>query len=502
MSLRTNVIATYLGQGWTGLAGFIFIPVYIKFLGIEAYGLIGFFATLQACFTLLDLGMSPTIGREMARYAGGQHSAQSIRDLLRSIECILSCVAITVVVSIFFATPWIASSWIQSKIIPNGVIIDVLKIMGLIIAIRLLGIFHRSALIGLQKHITLNIATATFASVRAGGSVIILAYVTPSILAFFVYQGIIYLLESVFLFASLERSLPKSASRPKFKLKSLIEVWRFAAGMSTVTILAILLMQVDKLLLSKVVTLSQFGIYMLASTIANALYLLIMPISQVMRPNLAEHVARCSPGNIKESYHHFSQLLTVVIAPVAVVISLFSDHFLLLWTRDPDITASASSILSILVIGTMLNGLMNPPYALQLAHGKTKFSIWMNFVAVVILVPSIYFGVNEYGSIAAAVAWLTLNLGYFFIAAPLLHRSFFPEVVRDWYIFDIGAPLLACAVVSASMFLISSPPTLLRPWDSILLMSSTFLLALIASVFSTKYGVQLIQKFRSVKQPF
>ena len=63
-----------------------FIPLYIKYLGIEAYGLIGIFALLQAWLALLDMGMTPTLSREMARFTGGAHDAQSIRDLLHVSE--------------------------------------------------------------------------------------------------------------------------------------------------------------------------------------------------------------------------------------------------------------------------------------------------------------------------------------------------------------------------------------------------------------------------------
>jgi len=55
-----------------------FVPLYIKYLGIEAYGLIGVFAILQAWLRLLDMGMKPAINREMARFTGGAHNAQSI----------------------------------------------------------------------------------------------------------------------------------------------------------------------------------------------------------------------------------------------------------------------------------------------------------------------------------------------------------------------------------------------------------------------------------------
>ena len=76
MSIKVNIAAHYLGQGWTALMQLAFIPFYIKYLGMEAYGLIGFFAMLQAGLALLDMGMTPTLNREMARYKAGTHMPQ------------------------------------------------------------------------------------------------------------------------------------------------------------------------------------------------------------------------------------------------------------------------------------------------------------------------------------------------------------------------------------------------------------------------------------------
>lgn len=94
MSVKRNVVASHLGQGWTALMGLAFIPLYIKHLGIEAHGLIGVFAVLQAWLSLLDMGMMPTLSREMARFTGGGHGAASIRDLLRGVETIAVGVAV------------------------------------------------------------------------------------------------------------------------------------------------------------------------------------------------------------------------------------------------------------------------------------------------------------------------------------------------------------------------------------------------------------------------
>lgn len=42
-----DVLVTYGAQAWIAIMWIAFVPVYIRYLGIEAYGLIGLFATLQ-----------------------------------------------------------------------------------------------------------------------------------------------------------------------------------------------------------------------------------------------------------------------------------------------------------------------------------------------------------------------------------------------------------------------------------------------------------------------
>ena len=79
-STTKNLATDCLGQGWRALMGMAFIPLYIRYLGIESYSLIGIFAILQAWLGLLDMGMRPALGREMARFNGGAHDAQPRRS--------------------------------------------------------------------------------------------------------------------------------------------------------------------------------------------------------------------------------------------------------------------------------------------------------------------------------------------------------------------------------------------------------------------------------------
>ena len=50
MSFKRNVIASYVSQIYTAVIGIVMLPFYIKLMGSEAYGMIGFFTMLQAWF--------------------------------------------------------------------------------------------------------------------------------------------------------------------------------------------------------------------------------------------------------------------------------------------------------------------------------------------------------------------------------------------------------------------------------------------------------------------
>ena len=64
--IRHNVYANFLGKLWISFFGIIFVPIYIRLLGIESYGLIGLFVSLTSIVSLLDMGLSTTLSREIS----------------------------------------------------------------------------------------------------------------------------------------------------------------------------------------------------------------------------------------------------------------------------------------------------------------------------------------------------------------------------------------------------------------------------------------------------
>lgn len=487
-SIKRNIIANYIGSAWNALMGLAFIPIYIKYLGMEAYGLIGIFALLQAWLVLLDMGLTPTLSREMARFLAGAHTPQSIRDLFRTIEWLFMLTATVIAVSIMLMAPWLAANWLRPEKISTNALVEALTVIGIVISVRWLGGLYRSAITGLQYQVWLNICSSVFSTLRGLGVIAVLAWISPSIQAFFIYQGVVAALETLILGVQIRRLLPVSPEPSRFCWQSLQHVWRFAAGLTAIMILAILLTQVDKLLLSKLLPLTEFGYYTLASTVAGVLYLAVGPVNNAAYPRLTELVARGDTGLLVETYHKCSQMLTLMVVPAALVLALFPDHVLLLWTRNEATTAAVAPLISFLALGTMFNGLMYTPYALQMAYGWTRFAVVVNTVSVLILVPAIYFGVAAYGAIAAATIWLILNVGYVVFALPCMHRKLLPREMWRWYGQDVFIPGLTALAVVGLVRILSATPSLETPMRSALTLIIASIVAVSAAMLATPLG--------------
>src|SRR5450759_1558403 len=125
-------------------------------------------------------------------------------------------------------------------------------------------------------------------------------------------------------------------------------------------------------------------------------------------------------------YHQGAQFVTVLTAPAVILLSFFAGGVVFMWSGDAGLAENTAPILSALVLGNFLHGLMHMPYQLQLAQGWTSLTIKTNIIAVVVLIPAIFWVVPRYGGVGAAWIWVALNAGYVLIAilvTPVSYRN-------------------------------------------------------------------------------
>jgi len=264
-------------------------------------------------------------------------------------------------------------------------------------------------------------------------------------------------------------------------------------GISFVTVI---LTQLDKIILSKMLTLEMFGYYMLALSVANTVRGLVIPIFSALFPKFTQLVASAEESNLIALYHKSCQLMSVFVLPVAITIAVFAKEILTLWLGGTMAAQNSHQILTLLIIGTALNALMILPFALQLAYGWTKLAIYKNVVAIIFLVPLMVWMVQMYQGIGAAWAWIILNLAYLIFEVPIMHRRLLKGEMGKWYSRDVFLPIL---IVSTIGWIAHE----ILPADSskmIMLLGifSTLTLSFIASAWATGHlNIQFIQLLKA-----
>jgi O-antigen/teichoic acid export membrane protein len=456
--LRNIILANFGGQAWAALMGVAFVPVYVRILGIEAFGLIGFFLSLQAFFTVLDMGLSATLSRELARhqYAGSQANVQ--RDLVRTLEWLYWPTGLLIALGVYLLSGLIASQWLRPVSLSTEQAARAITLLGLSAGLQWPAGFYAGGFRGLERQVALNGLNAAFATLRNGGAVVVLLYVSPSLEAFLWWQVGVSALQSLVSGTTLWRLLPTGIG-PRFRSERLREIHAFALGLAAIAILSFLLTQADRILLSTLLSLNEFGYYTLAVTVASALSVVVQPFFAALYPRYSGMVATGSEKKLVVLYHQSNQLLVVVVGAIASVMALFAEDLLQLWTNDPIIAAKSGVVLSILVIGTALNGLMNLPYALQLANGWTHLTLIQNMLSVLVFLPAIWWFGSNYGGPGAALVWVALNLSYLMIGIPLMHRRLLKNELRTWYLKDT-IPIVVVAAAAATLARVMFPVTL------------------------------------------
>lgn len=410
---------------------------------------------LQALYTLLDMGMSATLSRELAVGTSDERSS-AIPTVLRTIEWIYLPIGPLIGVTTWILSDWLARYWLRTATIGVQEVASAISLLGVSAALQWPTSLYTAGLVGLQRQVLLNglrILTSTLSSV---GCLALLIKI-PKLSAYVYWQIGFSALQSVLFAWVLYRVLPGRGSPGRFSWVELRRIRAFAGGVMGITLLSLALTQADRFVLSRILTLDQFGYYTLASSLAAVVYRVVQPIYLAYGPKYAQLVARAQSNELSRQYHLSNQAMALVLGPIMAMSVFFGNDIVLLWSRDPVLTSMVAPIFTLLVAAWTLHGLLNLPYALQLAHGWTSLALNINLASIFVVLPAFWILGSHYGSIGVASGWLLLTVVYAVLGLPLMHRRYLKGEAIRWLLQDIGPVLIACSCAAALLAAWLSP---------------------------------------------
>jgi O-antigen/teichoic acid export membrane protein len=496
--LSRNILANYVSQIYVAIIGIVMVPLYLKYMGAEAYGLVGFFAMLQAWFNLLDMGLTPTMARETARFHGGATDALSYRRLVRALEGLFLTIALVGGGAMYATADYIASSWLQATQLPIAEVQTAVQLMAVIVALRWMCSLYRGIISGSERLVWLGGYNSLIATLRFIGVLIVLIFVgvTPPI--FFSYQFGVAVLELSGLLFQAYRLLPAipEGKGIDWSWTPLKPVLKFSSTIAFVTLVWVLITQTDKLILSKILPLAEYGYFTLAVLVASGVMVISAPVSGAIMPRMVKLEAEGDHAGLIRIYRQATQLVALIAGAATITLVFCAEPLLWAWTGDKFLAHQAAPILTLYAIGNGILSVSGFPYLLQYAKGDLRLHLIGNAGFVVLLVPAIIWGASQYGALGAGYVWLGINLISFVAWLPIVHRKFETGLNVKWY-FQDTLIIFLFATIAGFCINVFMPHSNSRGWQFGVVMEFGLLVllagALASSVIRTKAAVWLGQ---------
>ncbi|HEY6140691.1 MAG TPA: lipopolysaccharide biosynthesis protein [Thermoanaerobaculia bacterium] len=479
MSLSRNTAANLVGRIWAAALGVVLIPFYVRVLGMESYALVGFCATMQSLFGLIDFGLGAAFSRELANLSAVEETEQEQRDLLTTFNVIYWILAAIVGVAVWFLAPSIATKWVHAGKLSVAAIVTCVRLMGLFIALQFPTGLYQGGLLGLQRQIEYNAILIGSATVRGLGVMIVLWFISPTIEAFFVWQVLIAVLAAFANWIVLDRAMVGHRGRGRFVRTWVGRLWGYAAGTAGNTIGIVVAQQSDKVILIKTLPLEQFGYYTLAGSVATLLWTLAHPVCVAAFPRFNQRVALGDEQGLAVEYDRANQLLATILVPVSAVLLFFSYDAIAVWTRKPAIAAATQHLVVLFVLGMTLVALVSVAMHVALSYGWFRLTLGFTWGTALLSLPSFWICSRWFGTIGAAAVWCAQNAAYLLLV-PILHTRYLRGGGTIWARRAFFYPGAAAIAVAAAMRLLVG--SLANPIAMLAVLGATWAMATAAVV--------------------
>jgi len=441
-----NASANFLGKVANRGVRVLLVPLQIKVLGEEAFGLLGLYALAAGLIAVLDLGLSITAQREVARIAGGGRTAgQDIRDLTRTFELPYWLVGGLAGCAVLLSAGWFTDNWVTAPSLSRGTVTFCVTIIGLLLIARWPVSLYRGVLYGLQRQVGTNILAVFVETLNGVGSVAVLL-ICPKVEAFFVWQlvsGIVEIAGYVWLCwrCMRQRGMP----RPRFRPAIFGRVWRYALGVNAMSLIGTVFARSDGFILSKLLPINFLGYYSIAQRAPTLIGIISNSILPATTPIVVALYGQRDSTELSQLYHRQARWLSFLSVGVAFPLAAFAYPLLRLWTQSETVANAVWLAFALLVAASALEIASNSVNQVSLACGFTHPPILVGLAEGAVVAIGTFVLAPRLGVVGAALSW-SLSRVVRYASYPLLvNQLVLPGEARQWFlsdtlpIFGIGA---------------------------------------------------------------
>ena len=410
-----NVGSGLLAQAWTALLGLIALPILVRGLGAERYGLLALSLALIGFAAVADLG----VGRAASKFIAEDYERNEVvrtQKFVRTALTVSATMGILGTAVLLLLTPLLVKHvfTIREPMQAQATLAFVLTAVGLMpVLLRILfdGVLaghHRIAFLSAGNMIanTLKIGLSV-AAILSGYSV--LAIVAVNVLVCYLHAAGLWWYTRHHFAGQLQIGFgwDREIARQLLTLGVVSTVsWVFAN---------VIFLYADRFLIGIFFPLSLIGYYTMAFDITSKQWYISSSVSQAFFPVFSGK-AVASPGDLEHSYLQATKALAVMATGVTMLLVAMGRELVTYWI-SPEFAANSKPLLGLLAVGILLSCYVTIPYTAIIAGGaRPGVCVKIFGAATVIHFGASLWWLHLWGTAGIALAF-AVAYGFVFVAS-------------------------------------------------------------------------------------
>jgi O-antigen/teichoic acid export membrane protein len=402
LSHKKNVIYNLIGQILPIVAGIISIPIIIKGLGTERFGIISLTWMIIGYFSLFDLGLGRALTQAVAEKIGNKKSHEIPAIFWTSLTFMATIAAAGSILIILLAEPLVSRIFKISPLLQ----IECLHAF-YVLAISIPSVIITSALSGfLAAYNRFDIVNAIRIPMSISmliAPLIVLPYTQSLvvIIALMTFVRIIFCCIHLYFCLRVEPQLVKTKTLNRSAIMPLL---KFGGWMTISNIVGPIMVNFDRFVIGSYLSVTAVAYYTTPFEMITKLWMIPNAINGVTFPLYAASYNQ----NKEECARIFTRSIMAIffsIYPIILIVITFAHLGMSLWVGG-EFASHSYSVLQWLAIGVYLNCLAQVPYTLIQGANNPDITCKLHLMELVIYVPILFILLQKFGIEGAAIAWV------------------------------------------------------------------------------------------------
>lgn len=443
------------------LISLVAMPIAFRLLGASAFGVLSIALLSPALAASLDFGFTSAAVRRLAAALEGR--SEGLGSALGSYALALATIGLLLGLAVASAAPLLVDWLGFAPVIGAETAVDLVRLcgvwMGLSLALSVPSIILRAR----QRFGQLTVIQA-LSTLALWSAAIVLAANGSSLLAFVGAALAITLLSFAACLLLARREVP-SRTRLAVNTTLLLEDARFTSGLFLAQISSMVAVQLDRVILSALLSPAAAGTYALCVGVANKTLFAIGALTSFAYPRVAAMRGQNRAAEIGALLGVVLRVAVVLVAPIILPAVLLTAPFLGLWLGTSD--SDAVHLMQLLWIGYAVAAVCAPATHVITGTGTSRLAALFAWLTAALLVAGMFVLVPSLGLIGAGIANLiALSSSLAFLA--IVRRQLAPPPDREARRLAFG---IAAGCAGQLGFLLAAVP-LVQGWVSFFLVGA------------------------------